>query len=607
MSGKFMKVKRIIIPTITAVIIASQLAGCAAMTSSELLQAINRGDQIEIEIVDPAFAEAEQGQESSIQWIELGNLETNKELRDAWDDLLLITKTADGKNGILYVNNKGEHTINNTLHMVLHNREFQKYLETEDGRLSLADGAFANYADIEAEEEAKALNMAIFGYFNLLPDNTPNYSNADSTLARNEFMAMVFRADTPVQEIEADETFASTVGKSDYNIYAQGVAKDSYLDIESKSLNNMTSNGSITRAEVIYTLVSRYFADELAAVDLKTSKVTFSDAKDGGDIARKEKFIEKDNFKTYWKSYELTYAIQNPDKGLPTDLYKALVVANERGLISSETRWDEACTKAEAVDLLTSAMIKDDSIPVYSYKQGEISGYEVNTNTEEDDLANFEIIDPNFNGAGHEGELQETVQSYITYEDIEPTTMYVISNTTGERYSTYHDPNVSEGELVASGLVDANQELQIDGKATYNGVDYYRLSFQPEMMLNHQIIIPADLVTDKLQEVEVQQPTETQKPVETEKPVEQQPEVQQPTQQPEQTPPPAENNTPEWTPDTGVSKEDWDAFFGGNTTGQQNWTPDHGNGATQDSNGNWVGDVGLTPEELEKLGHMTVH
>ena len=602
MSGKFMKVKRIIIPTITAVIIASQLAGCAAMTSNELLDAINRGDQIEIEIVDPAFAEVEQGTESSIEWIELGNLETNAPLRDAWDNLLLITKTEDGKNGILYVNNKGEHVNNNTLHMVLHNREFQKFLETEDGRLDLAEGAFENYADIEPEEEAKALHMAIFGYFNLLPDNTPNYSNADATLPRNEFMAMVFRADTPVQEIEADETFASTVGKSDYNIYAQGVAQNSYLDLASKSLNNMTANGSITRAEVLYTLVSRYFADELAAVDVKKSGVTFSDAKDGGDIAHKEKFIEKDNAKTYWKSYELTYAIQNPDKGLPTDLYKALVVANQIGLVGSETRWDEACTKAEAIDLLIDAMIKDDSIPVYSYKQGEISGYEVKDNEVEDDLAGFEIIDPNFNGAGHTETLEETKQTYITYESIEPTTMYVISNTTGERYSTYHDPNVSEGELVVSGLVDANQELLIDGKATLNGVDYYRLAFQPEMMLKHQIIIPADLVTSEPQQQET--PVDTEKPVDTQKPVEQQPEVQQPTD----PLPPAEPEVPEWTPDTGVSKDDWDSFFGGgNTTGQHTWTPD--NGENFNTSVNEKGGLDLTGGTLDpsEVGGLDFH
>lgn len=205
--------------------------------------------------------------------------------------------------------------------------------------------------------------------------------------------------------------------------------------------------------------------------------------------------------------------------------------------------------------------------------------------------------DPNFNGAGHTETLEETKQTYITYESIEPTTMYVISNTTGERYSTYHDPNVSEGELYESGLVDANQELLIDGKATYNGVDYYRLAFQPEMMLNHQIIIPADLVTSEPQQQET--PADTEKPVDTQKPVEQQPEVQQPTD----PLPPAEPEVPEWTPDTGVSKEDWDAFFGGgNTTGQHTWNPDYGD-SYMDADGN-VHNSGLTPEELEKLGQL---
>ena len=592
------KVLKIITVAMSSVIIASQLAGCAAMTSNELLEAINRGDQIEIEIVDPAFAEAEQGTESSIEWIELGNLETNKELRDAWDNVLLITKTEDGKNGILFVNNKGEHVNNNTLYMVLHNREFQKFLETEDGRLSLAEGAFENYADIEPEEEAKALNMAIFGYFNLLPDNTPNYSNADSTLARNEFMAMVFRADTHVQEIEADETFASTVGKSDYNIYAQGVAKDSYLDIESKSLNNMTANGSITRAEVIYTLVSRYFADELATVDLKNSKVTFSDAKDGGDIARKEKFIEKDNAKTYWKSYELTYAIQNVNGGLPTDLYKALVVANQIGLIGSETRWDEACTKAEAVDLLTSAMIKDDSIPVYSYKQGEISGYEVKDETQEDDLSNFPIINPNYNGSHYEGTLEETIQSYITYEDIEPTTMYVISGNKDESYAIYNDPNVTEGVLMMGGLLSANEEVTIDGKATMNGVEYYRLAHNDGAMVNFQYIIPAEYVTTEKQEPPIEQPTATQKPVEPQQSTEQQPST---------TP-----EAPAYDPSSGVSEEDWNKVFGiGGGGGNINWQPDHNNGnATiekNDKGGFTINGSGLEQEIIDKSGNQVVH
>ena len=133
------------------------------------------------------------------------------------------------------------------------------------------EDAGVTYADLDAEEEMKAFYMGINGYFNLLPDATPNYCNADSTLTRLEFMSMVTRAETPVQELEADTTFATTVGNNELNIYAQEVAESSYLDIESKSLNNMTANGTITRGEAIYMIMKQYFPEELANVDLSTT------------------------------------------------------------------------------------------------------------------------------------------------------------------------------------------------------------------------------------------------------------------------------------------------------------------------------------------------
>ena len=128
MSGKFMKVKKIIIPTLTMIIIASQLMGCAAATQSELLQMINQGDQIEIEVASP-LAEEEQGEESSILWEELASLTTNPDLRSEWDNILGIMNTDTGKNGVLYVNTEGENDNNNTLRVALHNREFLKFLE----------------------------------------------------------------------------------------------------------------------------------------------------------------------------------------------------------------------------------------------------------------------------------------------------------------------------------------------------------------------------------------------------------------------------------------------------------------------------------------------
>lgn len=374
MDEKYMKIKKIVIPTITMVIMMSQLLGCSAVSQSELLQMINNGDMIEIEVAVPI--NQEQGTEESILWEQLASLTTNPDLRKSWDNTLNITSSTDGKNGVLYVNTDGKNEPNNTLRVALHNREFVKFLESESTLSELAEAVDKNYVDIETEDAMESVYMGINGYFNLLPDSSPNYANPESTLQRNEFMAMIYRAETPVQDLKEDSAFTTAVGKSDYNIYAQGVADDSYLDLASKSLNNMTYNGTISRAEAIYTIVNRYFADDYKNVDLTSSTATFTDAKDGGNIAEKQKFIENATAKDYWKSYELTYALQNPDQGLPTDLYKALVVAQNRGLITpnTDTRWDEGITKSEALQLLVEALKQETGIQIFTFKQGEIEG-----------------------------------------------------------------------------------------------------------------------------------------------------------------------------------------------------------------------------------------
>ena len=367
-----MNVKRIIIPTLTMVIIASQLLGCASVSKSELLTMLEQGDQIEIEIASPR-AEAEQGEATSILWEQLALLDTNTELRKAWDDLLGITMTDTGKNGMLYVNESGENVNNNTLRVALHNREFQKVISDDVQSLELANGALSQYADIEVDETAKAIYAGINGYFNLLPDNIENYANPDSTLDRAEFMAMVMRAETPVtDDLEADEAFATAVGQNDLNIYAQALAEDSYLNLSDKSLNNMTYNGTISRAEAVYLLMNHYYADELATVNTKDAAL--NDATDGGDIASKQDFAGKD----YATSYELAYAIQNADKGTPSDLYNALVLAESKGIISSDTRWDEALTRTEAVELLVSVYMDEDGIPEFNFKQGTYDVQESN-------------------------------------------------------------------------------------------------------------------------------------------------------------------------------------------------------------------------------------
>lgn len=365
-----MNVKKIAIPAI----IASQLMGCAAVSQSELLQMINNAEEIEIEIATPI--NQEQGTEQTLLWEVLASLQTNETLRKQWDDILGITLNDTGKNGMLYVNAEGNHENNNTLRVALHNRAFQKALfEEEATQMELVNAALSQYVDLEEDQTDKALYMAINGYFNLLADHDTNYSNPDSTLTRAEFMAMVMRAETPVDDtLTPDTTFKSAVGDNELNLYAQEVADSAYLDIESKSLNNMTYNGTITRAEAIYLLMNHYFKDELSSVDTKSTQL--EDVKDGGNIAEEQKFIEDGTQKDYWKSYELTYAITNPDKGAPTALYNALALAEQKGIIDTETRWDEGLTRASGLEFLITTLSQEKGVAEFNYTQGKIAGHE---------------------------------------------------------------------------------------------------------------------------------------------------------------------------------------------------------------------------------------
>lgn len=476
-----MSVKRIVIPTLTLIIIASQLMGCAATTQSELTQILERGEAIEIEVAVPL--NQEQGEEATLNWEKLALLTSNETLRIAWESTLNITGTGENKNGILYVNAEGKQDANNTLRVALHNREFAKLLEDELSLSELAIAAQNQYADLEVDEELKSVYMGINGYFNLLPDNTPNYSNPDSTLTRLEFMSMVMRAETPVQDIETDQTFATAVGDNELNIYAQEVAEDSYLDLESKSLNNLTATGTITRAEAVYLLMSRYFADELETVDTKST--TFPDAKDGGNIAEEQKIIENATERDYWKSYELTYALQNPDKGLPTSLYKALVLASQKGIITSETRWDEGLTKEEAIDFLVNTLMQEKSIQEFTYSQGIVEGNEAPTDTTISENSAFEAaVQAALNGEGEqlESNMEVTEDTIIlddAYEQDEEdgTPDFTVTPMTATMYAA-KNCNVRKGPDADNydriGALTHAQEVTVTGKV--NEANWYEIS-----------------------------------------------------------------------------------------------------------------------------------
>lgn len=406
---------KIIAPLIGNMAVIGMLMGCAAANSNQLLDMINRGEQIEIEVAVPI--NQEDGTETTVAWTQLDQLTSQPELRKAMDDIFKIIPQGDSKNGVLYVNLEGNQDGNNTLYNVFTNSIFRNnYWNNESIQEKVAEAVAKNYTDVEFEDGHynRVMLAAINAYFNILNDSEPGFANLDSTISRLEAMAAIFKAEYPVTDtLTEDNDFNVAVGvdsSNEYAIFASNLSEQSFLSISSGSLDKLTAKGTITRGELVYMLVQKYFADEYNAVDTKAT--CFSDAKNGGDIATAQKFIENGTEKEGWQAYELTYALQNPDKGCPERMYKALVVAYNKGIITdTDCRWDEAVTKADLLEMLTNTYL---TLPVaISAERGTVDEYEVQVDeptTDENEKVDLsEINDTDTQVAdGEENETEST-------------------------------------------------------------------------------------------------------------------------------------------------------------------------------------------------------
>ena len=479
MSGKFMSVKRVIVPTITMLIIASQLMGCSSVSQSEMLQMINQGDAIEIEVAVPL--NQEQGTEKTVEWTQLDQLTSQPELRSSMENIFKIVAFGDNsKNGVFYVNLDGEQDGNNTLYNVFANNKFREgYWNNVAVQRELAQASAENYADIDYEEGnyKRAMLAGINGYFNILNDSETGYANMDSTITRLEAMSALFKAENPVTDtLSEDSEFREAVdagNTNEYTIFASNLSEQSYLDISSGSLDSHTANGTITRGELVYMIVQEYFKTEYDNVDIKGE--CYADTVNGGNIAVVQKFIEGENKKEHWQSYELSYALQNPDKGCPERMYKALLVANKKGIIADkDSRWEEGATKEDFLEMLTNAYLALPSQVSAERGTGEapVQSEEPTTELEETDDSNVsdmyvEIETP------EEAEYQDYLESQEaledkTEDDLVQSDIVTLDKTMYAKGSvnTRSGPSTDYEKL---GGLTTNQEVHVTGQSKETG------------------------------------------------------------------------------------------------------------------------------------------
>lgn len=445
MSGKFMNVKRIVIPVMTLVIIASQLCTVSAATRNEMASMLGNSQQVEIEVAMPSEQSSLKGQsignEGEMDWVPLAEVVGHDDIRNSIENHFGIKS----KQGSLYTNIKGKNDYNNVFSVAMNNSAVKKALNTNKN--FIANAACNSYTDLDIDDEEKCVNMALNAYFNLLPDGTE--ANADASLTRAQFMAMVMRADTPVTEIKTDTAFEKSVGQSEYNKYAQSVNKDSYL-----TLNNQLYNSSMTRAEAVYTIVSRYYADSLK--NASSSASCYTDAKDGGAVAKSD------------RASALNNSISNPDSGMDRELYKSLCVAKEKNLLTSaRSRWDEAITKNEAIALLRS---------VYTHKLVECN-------------AKGTLLTSSSTSTNETTTVKKataTKKKYITVKKYKKSKKLYVKVSSAKAYK---NPDTTKGKLVVTKKYKKATKLTVTGTTKYKGKSYYVVKSGKNVYLVQQSLL----------------------------------------------------------------------------------------------------------------------
>ena len=387
MSKKHMRIKRMTIMTLSLVMFVSTLAGCSVVSDQELMEMINAGESITIEYAVPDYESADLEDVPDFEWVELDQLQTyNKGFRQTVDEVFninIITEAGrNGKNGVLFVDDAGKRNGNAVLADAFNNKVFiEKYWVDAKVKEALAKAASEAYTDLPDTSHERVL-ATINAYYNLFPSEVEDKAGLNEYLTRGEYLSGLYRVFNGVQDglIDAESVSAKVGGKTSHTRFLPSVEGISYLKTTNNSLDEKTYKGAISRIEGIYAIVRALSLNNNREGDANYQDKIFTDAKSGGDLTEKLGFAGKQRA----ESYTLAYMLRNPDKGIQDELYRALVVAKEQGIITSnESRWDEPLTRGEALDMIVNGLIAKSSLSGYVVNQeyGEMKLTELPDNT----------------------------------------------------------------------------------------------------------------------------------------------------------------------------------------------------------------------------------
>lgn len=356
MAGKFMRIIKKTIPTLTLIVIASQLFGCGAANSKQISDMIQNKQEITIEYADQGDIQADEADCLTSQWLPLSQITTNSDFREAFNTLTHNRTSNQKKEGTIY------YLENPTLATSLKNTAFTNLFDSLDTTtlLSLTQDL---YLDLDETTSPDILKAAVintyFDLFNTKQSQSQNEFNATQRISRVDFISAVVKSTTSPQANEENISESEIMSK---------LADKSYLG---NNNTNNTETGIITKAEAAYMIASCMFNNEMS--EQKADKPA-------------------ENLQACLESSELS-----------SDLKESLEILESKGVIDGSFvgNWNKALSKSEAVDLIYKSLsvsgLSSEGVVNEDVIADEIAEAEAKLNKAKEDckqyISDFSLID----------------------------------------------------------------------------------------------------------------------------------------------------------------------------------------------------------------------
>lgn len=367
--------KRTLALLLAASMTLTLLSGCKSKDATDLKNLIDQKQPVKIETLVPStFSISTRGSATRLSDTRLP-LEKETSYSDGFRqnfdtafNINTITDgiTGDGKQGCLYVINMDGQDVRSgstSLADAFRNKKFVEYWKSSDIQNRLIELGSNLYEDMDINNQV-SIYAALNAYYNLFPDGvSPTSFNPTQTLSREEFYSFLFRAmngTTSIAYEPSGDMFVQAVGVDTPDTkYAKQVEKYGWLKIDNHSLDINTINDKITRAEAIYMVIQMCLPDIYE--QMSDGSPGYADTKSNGDLALKLGFKDSETGVEYdrWQAFVLAYMVRNPNKGMQSELYRAMAAAKALNLVSADNiRWNESIAKFEAIDLVIAACLR---------------------------------------------------------------------------------------------------------------------------------------------------------------------------------------------------------------------------------------------------------